>query len=81
MMPSAPSAVSTSLGLAGREVIIQLLVEPLTSARGNLESSAVADELDHIPCAIQNGATVSTVLEVRGHGSTEPGIHFVVKIV
>jgi len=80
-MASAVSAVSTSLRLAVREVIIQLLVERLTSPRGNLESSAVAHKLDHVPCAIQDGATVGTVLKVGGHRGMEPGIHFVVKLV
>jgi hypothetical protein len=72
---------STLPGLAGREVIIQLFVEPLASARGNLESSAVSHELDHVPCAIQDSAAVGTVFEVGGHHGTEPRIDFVVKVV
>ena len=56
-------------------MVIQFLVEPLTCPRGNLECSPVADELDHVACAIQDGAAVSTVLEVRGHvwhGARDP---------
>jgi hypothetical protein len=70
-----------SSGLAGGEVIVQFLVEPLTSPRGNFKSSAVSHELDHVPRAIQDSAAVSTVFEVGGHHGAESGINFVVKIV
>jgi hypothetical protein len=62
-------------------VLIQLLVQPLTSRRGDLESSAVSHQLHDISSAIQYCAAVGTVLKMRGHSGTETGIHFTVKIV
>lgn len=52
--------------LARRKVIFQLLIEPLADIRRDLKYSFVAHELDHVPCAIQDGAAVSTVLEMSG---------------
>jgi hypothetical protein len=72
---------SIAVTLASCNVIIQLLVQPLSRSRGKLESSSVTDELHYVTSAIQDGATVSTVLEVRGHCGSELGIHVVVKIV
>jgi hypothetical protein len=62
-------------------VLIELLVQPLTSLGWNLESSPVAYEFYDVTRAIQNRAAVSTILKVGGHNGTETGIHFVVKIV
>ena len=54
-------AASTFLGSAGREMIIELLVKPLTSARRNLEGSAVAHELHHVARAIQDGTAMGEI--------------------
>jgi hypothetical protein len=66
--------------LAGRKVIIQLPVEPLACPCGHLKGSSVTDELHYVPRAIQDGAAVSTVLEVGGHSGAESGVDDVVKI-
>ncbi|HEV2730214.1 MAG TPA: hypothetical protein VGV15_09290 [Terriglobales bacterium] len=72
---------SAFLGLPAREVIVQLFVQFLTSTRGKLEGSAVADKANHIPCAVKNGAAVSAVFEVRGQDSSKARINFVVEII
>jgi len=75
------ATVSIAVAFASCKVIIQLLVELLTRSGGYPEGSSVTDELHYVTSAIQDGATVSTVLEVRGHCVSEPGIHFVLKVV
>jgi hypothetical protein len=65
--------------LAHREVLIQFLVQPLTSR--DLERSAISHKLHDIPRSLQNRAAMRTVLKVGGHDGTETGIYFIVKIV
>ena len=72
---------STWLALAGREMVIQLLVELLTHACWNLKSSSVPYQLDHIARSIQDGTAVSAILEVRSHARAERSIHLALKIV
>ena len=67
--------------LARREMAFQLLVEPLADSRRDLKCSFVPHELDYVPCAVQDGAAASTVLEMSGHCGAEPRVHFIVKIV
>src|SRR5947209_10433248 len=62
-------------------MIIELLVEPLASTRWNLEGSAVAHELHHVPRAIQNGTAMGAILEVGGHNRANARIYFIVNII
>src|SRR6266568_6582013 len=74
-------ATSTFLGSAGREMIIELLVKPLTSARRNLEGSAVAHERHYVPRTIQDGTAMGAILEVGGHNRANSRIYFIVNII
>src|SRR5437660_9876929 len=62
-------------------MIIELLVEPLASTRWNLEGSAIAHELHHVPRAIQNGTAMSAILEVGGNNRPKSWIYFIVHII
>ncbi|HEV2717816.1 MAG TPA: hypothetical protein VGU64_21305 [Terriglobales bacterium] len=72
---------SALLGLPAREVIVQLFVQFLTSTRGKLEGSAVADKANDIARAVENGAAVGAIFEVRGEDSSKARIHFAVEII
>ena len=72
---------STRLALAGREMVIQLFVEPLTHAGWNLKSFSVPYQLDHIARSIQDGTAVSAILEVRSHARAERSINLAFKVV
>jgi hypothetical protein len=69
------------LGSAGREMVIELFVEPLTSPRRNLECSAVAHKVHHVSRAIQDGTAMGAILEVGGHNRAKSRIYFIVNIV
>src|SRR5438046_10054552 len=62
-------------------MIIELLVESLTSTRWNLEGSAVAHELHHVARAIQDGTAMGAILEVGGHNRAKSWIYFIVNII
>src|SRR5437773_12005070 len=62
-------------------MIIELLVESLTSTRWNLEGSAVAHELHHVARAIQDGTAMGAILAVGGHNRAKSWISFIVNII
>src|SRR3989442_3742127 len=62
-------------------MIIELLVKPLTSARWNLEGSAVAHERHYVPRTIQDGTAMGAILEVGGHNRANSRIYFIVNII
>src|SRR5437773_10946375 len=62
-------------------MIIELLVKPLTSARRNLEGSAVAHERHYVPRTIQDGTAMGAILEVGGHNRAKSWIYFIVNII
>ena len=72
---------STRLGLAGREMVIQLFVEVLTRARWNLKSLSVPYQPHDVARSIQDGATMSAVLKVGSHAGAERSIHLAFKII
>src|SRR5207247_6882246 len=62
-------------------MIIELLVESLTSTRWNLEVSAVANELHHVARDVQDGTAMGAILEVSSHNRAKSRIYFIVNII
>ena len=75
------SSVSTRLALAGREMVIQLLVGFLTHSCWNLKSFSVSYQLHDIARSIQDGAAMSAILKVRSHAGTELSVYLTFKII
>src|SRR6266853_1361906 len=69
------------IAVAGREMVIQLLVELLTHACWNLKSSSVPYQLHDVARSIQDGAAMSAILKVRGHAGAELSVYLTFKII
>jgi len=75
------NSVSSRPALAGREMVIQLLVEFLTHSCWNLKSFSVSYQLHDIARSIQDGAAMSAILKVRSHAGAERSVYLTFKIV